>query len=221
MKFFSILLFFTIIYTGLNAQNCTTMWPYLYPDFQEGTIYFVNGQQSVQKVNIHVIKSTLHFLDQNDIKEAITKDVILVEIGNNVFYSKNGQMMKVLKSNDKGFVALVQEGDLESVLNEGTAAYGASSNSSAVKKLSSIDIGGKTIINHMEIKQNKDSGKELPLIDKYYIATKANVYPAIKSSLEEALPPAKKAELKPFLKKNKIQWKNPESLILLIDFINR
>ncbi len=220
MKIFLLVFAFLSTFVVGNTQNCTTMWPYLYSDFTAGTIYFSTGSKLEAKVNIHVQESALHFLDKDVIKEAASKDVVLVEIGNDRFYSKDGYMMKVLKSNDKGFVGVVQLGDFNSINVEGTSAYGASSNSSSIRKLSSIEIGGKTNTNHMLIKQNKDDGYNVPIVKSYYIVTKGEVYPASKKEVEKRLDKTGKENLKTFLKKNKIQWKNPDSLMLLIDFFN-
>lgn len=203
----------------VSAQKCTTSWPYLYWEFTSGTVYFVSGTKANLQVNIHVERSTLHFLDGEDIKEALANEVVLVEIGQEKYYSYEGYMMKVVGGDEKGFVAVVQLGDVNSVHTEGTAAYGASSNSSAIRKMKSIEVWAKT--NHLQMRKSREEGYDLPLIKKYYLVTNGTVYLASKAGLEEKLEGSERDELKAFLKKTKIGWKNPNDLVKLIDFLNR
>lgn len=196
------------------------MWPYLYPEFKDGTIYTVDGQKFNKKLNIHVLESRLHYLDGNTIMETKSEELLLVEIGEDRFMCVNGRVMKVIGSNERGFVATLILGDFDKIFETG-GAYGSSSSSSATMKLSSVEIGGKNIINHMELRKNKDGGKALSLTTFYFIVTNGNVYPANKGGIEKALSAEDQAAFKLFLKKNKINWKNPQSLMTLLDFFNK
>jgi hypothetical protein len=202
------------------AQECTTMWPYIYPEFKEGTLYLVGGKQLTAQFNVHVQESRLHYLSNGIIKETQSENIVLVKIGEDVFMSVDGKVMKVIGSEERGFVATLILGDFDKLFNS-SGAYGGSSNSSAVMKLSSIEIGGKTIVNHMELKQNKESGTTIPLKYQYYIVTKGKVYLASKKGIDSQLNESEPVEFKKFLKEHKIKWKDPKSLMTLLDFFNK
>lgn len=203
----------------INAQECSTIWPYIYKEFQDGTVYMKGGQKINCKVNIHVRNSTLQYLDGEKIRETKSDDVILVEVNNDKFMSVDGKIMKVLSSNEKGFIAVLTLGDFESIYNTG-GAYGSSSNSSATMKLSSIEIGGETNTNHMELRNNLESGVTIPIEYEYFIVTGGEIYEASRKGIESKLSKERKAQLKTFLKNNKIKWKDSNSLLTLIDFLN-
>lgn len=202
------------------AQECTTMWPYIYPDFKEGTLFMVGGQQLAAKFNVHVQEGRLHYLSDGIIKETQSDQIVLAKIGDDVYMCVEGKVMKVVGNEKRGFVATLILGDFEKLFNS-SGAYGGSSNSSAIMKLSSIEIGGKTIVNHMELKQNKENGQTLPLKYQYYIVTKGKVYSATKSGINSQLSESESVEFKKFLKEHKIKWKDPQSLMSLLDFFNK
>lgn len=205
---------FTIM---LHAQDITTMWPYKYPDFRDGTVYFTDKKTLSAPLNVHLLKSALHFLDNGQIKEVTTSEIVLVQISEDNYYMRNNQLMRVLSGDSTGFVAELLLADFDALAESG-GAYGSSSNVQATRKLSSLEIGGINITNHMELKSNKDNGSLLPLSTKYFIVTSDAVYPATKKGIESQLTGSKKDEFKRFLKENKVQWKRPESLSSLLNF---
>lgn len=204
---------------ALQAQNITTMWPYKYSDFRNGTVYFVNKRTLSAPVNVHLLKSSLHYLDKDQIKEVTTSEIVLVKIGEDNYYMRDNQLMLVISGDSTGFVAELLLADF-GALTESGGAYGSSSNVQATRKLSSLEIGGISITNHMELKSNKDGGSLLPLRKKYFIVTPDAVYPATKKGIESQLPEKRKDEFERFLKKNKVSWRRPESLSVLLKFFN-
>ncbi|MEG0519366.1 MAG: hypothetical protein RR555_10965 [Bacteroidales bacterium] len=195
------------------------MWPYVYQEFMNGIIYTVDGHKFSKKVNIHVRKSTLQYIDGENIKETINDDILFVTIGNDQYMPVSGKIMKVVGSKEKGFVATLILADFSSIHATG-GAYGSSSNSSSTMKLSSIEIGGETKTNHMDLKNNKESGVTLNLVYSYYIVTNSNIYEATRKGIETKLPQERKVHFKAYLKSHNIQWKVPASLLPLIDFLN-
>lgn len=220
-KIFSSLLFLCLFYLTLYSQEATTTWPYLYNNFKPGVIYFTNGSKQESLVNVHILNSKLHYLDQESIKEAFSKNIMVVTIGGEQFYIRDNKMLKVVASNEQGFIGEWAEADMASLSSGATAAYGASANSMAIRKLSSVE-GGTSIatVTHMQLKNEKENGQILPIQTSFYIVTKGQVYPANRKQLEKTLPEDKGKELKSFLKKEKISWKDPESLMKLVSFIN-
>jgi hypothetical protein len=205
--------------TALQAQNITTMWPYKYSDFRNGTVYFVNKRTLSAPFNVHLLKSSLHYLDNGQVREVTTSDIVLVLIDEDQYYMRNNQLMRVLSGDSIGFVAELVLADFDALIESG-GAYGSSSNVQATRKLSSLEIGGINITNHMELKSNKDSGLLLPVETKYFIVTRDAVYPATKRGISSQLSDDKKDAFNRFLKKNKVNWRRPETLHVLLDFFN-
>ena len=203
---------------GLKAQECSTAWPYLYPSFQEGTIYMAGGTKIVQQVNVHVLHGRLHYLDNGLVKEALSKDILLIQIGEDKYMAVEGNIMKVVASEERGFVASHQVGDFDK-LRESGGAYGTSTTNSATQKLTSLDIAGKVNQNHMEMWESRHNGELLDLVNTYYLVTPQKVWKATKKSINDALDADGKAAFKAWLKSHKIKWNNPDSLLTLLDFV--
>jgi len=219
MKKIALYLIVLCLTTALHAQNITTMWPYKYSDFRDGTVYFANKRTLVAPLNVHLLKSSLHYLDNGQIREATTSDIVLVLIDEDQYFVLNNQLMRVLSGDSTGFVAELVLADFDA-LTESGGAYGSSLNVQATRKLSSLEIGGINITNHMELKSNKDGGSLLPVETKYFIVTPDAVYPATKRGISSQLSDDKKDAFNRFLKKNKVNWRRPETLHVLLDFFN-
>lgn len=203
----------------LNAQNYepTSTWPYIYPEFTEGTLSFNVSGEREGLYNIHILEDRLHFIDGEIIREASPDDVYSVKIGNEIYLNAGGTMMKVLAQSEAGVV--LQETIVDKVkLNSSGAAYGASSNSMATRSLSSLErTGSMTNINHMELKNARNDGEILPVARKIYLMSGGKLMLASRKDVTEAVgAPAMKA----FLKTHKIKWKDPQSLLLVVDFLS-
>ena len=182
----------------------TSTWPYIYSDFMDGTLHQSTGGDMEGKFNIHLLESRLHFIEGNLVKEASPADVYSVKIGQDIFVNAGGTMQ-------------LTEIDVTR-LNETGGAYGSSSNSMATTALSSIEnVGGiGARVNHMEMKNSKNEGKILPVITKLYIVTGNKVIFATKKDVSEA---SDKEAFKSFQKEHKIKWRDPQSLLQVVDFL--
>ncbi len=201
------------------AQQCSTSWPYLYDDFKAGELYFSTGSIVYLDMNVHLAKGSLHYIDEeNIIREPEKKNLLFAKIGNEKFMIVSGCVMKVLEERDNGFIAAYYTADFQAS-NESGGAYGASSNSSATTKLTSVNVAGVNQ-NIMNLKREKSSGTLAPIKTKYYIITMGKVLEADKKEVEANLGGDKLSGFKTFLKKNKIRWKEPSSLVLVIDYLN-
>lgn len=127
-------------------------------------------------------------------------------------------MLKVMAKSDKAIV--VEEFNIDfAALNATGGAYGSSSTSAGTTAFSSLEgIGGtRTNMNHMELKNNKDNGKELPLIKKNYIFVKGQkIFCSKKDVLALSVD---RDAVKSFLKANKIKFNDPQSVLILGDFL--
>ena len=218
-KPFFIFILMMIISSTAYTQEVTTNWPYIYNDFTKGTVYYSGGEKTEALMNIHLLRSKLHYLDKETIKEAKSEEILIVEIGADKYFAFNDQMLKVISGTQTSFLGELTYADLSS-LNESGGAYGSSSNSMATKKLSSVDMrfAGNFVTNHIELKNSKDNGTLLLVSKKYYIVSNGDIYLATQKGINSKLSADKKIEFEAFIKKNKIKWKTPESLIVLLEF---
>lgn len=205
----------------MSAQNHkpTTTWPYLYADFQPGELKKTTGAPIEGTYNIHIYQGTLHFIEDGMIREVLSSQVFSLKIGMDYYANVGGTMMKVLARSDNGFIAQETLADI-AALNSTGGAYGSSSNSISTQALSSLEgIGGsRSNMNHMELKNSKDEGQVLPVKDKLYLVMDHAVVFAAKKDVTELYGIDKKA-VNAFIKENQIKWKDPQSLIVLLDYL--
>ena len=205
----------------MSAQNHkpTTTWPYLYADFQPGELKKTTGAPIEGTYNIHIYQGTLLFNEDGMIREVLSSQVFSLKIGMDYYANVGGTMMKVLARSDNGFIAQETLADI-AALNSTGGAYGSSSNSISTQALSSLEgIGGsRSNMNHMELKNSKDEGQVLPVKDKLYLVMDHAVVFAAKKDVTELYGIDKKA-VNAFIKENQIKWKDPQSLIVLLDYL--
>lgn len=201
------------------AQEYSTAWPYLYNEFTPGEVLTLKGSKLEYPMNIHILHGRLHFIEEGMIKEAASKDIVRVKIGEDEFLSVDQDVMKIVARGEKGLVVAHLLGDFEK-LNEAGGAYGSSTTSSATRRLTSIEVQGKVNQNHMELREGRHNGELVDLTTTYYIIIPGmDKIPATKRGVEEAIGPDRKADFKAWLKANKIKWNKPESVVNVIAFI--
>ncbi len=220
-RLYALLLFFAGLLSGgmLRAQDPTTTWPYLWHDFREATVYLQGGTTVVQKVNVHLARCAMHYIDERGvICLADLSPVVMVQAGDDILLPVSGRMMQVVAQNDRGCIALERKGDF-AALSETGGAYGMGSATSATDRRSSLERDGQVNMNHMLILSERESGDFLPVVQKYYVVMPTFSAPASRAEFERSLSQAKYAEYKQWIKKNKVRWNKPESLLQLVDFL--
>lgn len=221
-KFFVILAALCLAAGSAAAQQRpTTTWPYLYPEFRDGVIYMLGGQKIFHRLNVHLMKGRLHYIDNDIIKEAQAGEIFYVEIGPepDKFMVVNGDMMRVEAESPEGFVACRITGDFESLMT-GTGAYGMTANTEAIQQYSSLNVRPGVNTNHMLLHQEKAEGQEFDLVEELYLVTGDNVIRAYRKDVERTLDKERKAAFKAFLKEHKVKWKEPQSLLQVIGFLS-
>lgn len=204
---------------NVSAQNPTSTWPYLFPDFRPGQVALKDGGIKPYSVNIHLRRGQLHYLDDKGlIREADLMDVEAMEVDGERFLNAGGTMMKVAAMSEKGCIAVEILGDFDA-LSESGGAYGMSSTTSATRKLSSIETDSQINQNHMLLLESKNEGMELDLKTRYFFVYPFHCFPATRKEVEKQLPPEKEKEWKSWLKAHKIKWNRPEDLLLVLDFL--
>lgn len=204
---------------GISAQSPTTTYPYLYDTFTSGTVVMTDGNRESRQMNVHLRAGRLHYLDNGIIKEAYLTDVAAVEIGNDVYLPVFTSVMKVVAKNDNGCVVLQQLGDFEGAIS-GSGAYGTSASSSATMKLTSVQNDSQVNQNFMNVLNEKDQGMDLKIISAYYVVTPKYKVKAAKSDIQASVPADKAASLNAYVKEKKVKWRNPQSLLSIVDFLS-
>ena len=72
---------------------------------------------------------------------------------------------------------------------------------------------------HMEQFQHRESGKKLKIKKEFYVVVDGQAIKASKKEVTEAFGADRADAFKQFLKKNKINWKDEQSLLKLFDFL--
>ena len=206
-----------------GAYTPNTKWPYVYENFTEGTLY--RGKDySVAQFNIHYMGNVLHYISPEDDKIYTAKgnDVDSVVIADKTYMlvdHKDGRkMMEVVAQSGENKAFRLDYVDFDAAMQSSGGAYGSSSNSSATRNLSSLDLGGMNNPKHGLLLQEKNDGKSLVVRSRYYLRIGKFDIEANKKAVEQIVPAEKEEEWKQFLKKNKIKWKKPESLLQVLEF---
>lgn len=206
---------------GLFAQEPTTNWPYLFPEFSSGFVSLLDGSTKPYNINIHLRRGRLHFTDENGIiREANAVDLQGASVGDRVFVNVGGTMMEVVAKSPKGCVAAEQLADYDA-LQETGGAYGVSSTTSATRKLSSIDTDSQINQNYMLLQQSRSEGQMLDIVTRYYLVYPGHQVQASKKEVEKIIPDNRKEQWKAWKKNHKTKWNQPDSLLELLDFLNQ
>lgn len=206
------------------AYTPTTKWPYLYENFQEGVVFFSQGEKTSHlKLNIHLQNATLHHLDGDNIIQVNPSRITKVEIGNDTFIYMNGVLVQVIKSENDHMLVKLVKADFKALTKGGTGAYGMTTEVSATDDLSSFRLGegSTTNLNYSQMKLEQSDGKELPLIKEYYFILGDKIIEATRKDVTKSLTEAGQAQLKAFIKQHKIKWKDESGLIKLLDFYKK
>lgn len=209
---------------SLHAEGYTpsTKWPYWYGEFKEGTVFFSGNQQSKQeRLNVHLLHGTLHYLDGDHIKQSDPRHIERIVIEGDTFWYMEGELVQLIKETDGSCLVKQIRIDKESLVTSQTGAYGMGTSSSAIQQLTSIQLNGISNLSHTQMKLEKSEGKELKLLTTYYLLLNGQPIRATRKDLEKSLSTANRLSFKTFIKQNKIKWKEEASLIQLLDFFNK
>ena len=144
-----------------------------------------------------------------------------VTIGEEQYRRVEGILMAVTPGPDeRHFVAVRHTADLQSV-NETGGAYGVSSATSSTRRITSVDMPGLLKTSHMELLQNRETGKKLSIKSEYFIVIDGKAVKANRRAVSEAIGRERATEFKQFLKNNKINWKKEESLLKVVEFLDK
>lgn len=222
MKRFFILMFVSLFCGAAAAQDYTPTvnWPYVNPDFYDGVLRQMGNKLSKARFNVHLGQGALHILTDGEIAEAAITDVLSVTIGDEEFTNVGGKMMKVLAQSEKGFVVEERLADYSAVVrNDG--AYGGSNSNSAKGFSYDENYGNYSYLitnNYEDLLSQKDDAEELPTTVQRYIVINGLPTLAIRKNVA-AMDGVDKKAFSEFLKTEKINWKDPQDMLKVIDYI--
>lgn len=200
----------------------TTMWPYLYEDFVDGTVYFSKEQKTMHlKLNVHLQNCTLHYLEGDKVMQADPRNVEMIQLGDVSFIYMNGELVRFIKAEEGVALVKLVKADLDELNKNTHGAYGMSTTTSSVNQIVSIGALGVSNLIYTRMRQERKEGKDLPLIEKYYFIFGDKIVEATRKEVEKSLGDNGKTKLKAFLKQNKIKWKEEASLIKLLEFFHQ
>ena len=223
MKKFLIMCAGTLVAVAAFAQEPTTNWPYLYPEFKEGEL---NVRSKTEKAlfNIHLDLGALHYVEDGRIKEANILNATTLVIGNDVFRNVAGKMLKVLARALGGYIVEETRATYSAVVrNDG--AYGTTALNSTTTKTFLYNENAINQYNgylmtdvYKDLLAMRDDAEKLPVRKNLYIVIGMDQIPADKKSVASLSGLDKKA-LKAFLKSEKIDWNEIGDLVKVIDYI--
>lgn len=223
MKKFLFMCAGTLMAVAAFAQEPTTNWPYLYPEFKEGEL---NVRSKVEKAlfNIHLDLGALHYVEDGRIKEANVLNATTLLIGNDVFRNVAGKMLKVLARAQGGYIVEETRATYSAVVrNDG--AYGTTALNSTTTKTFLYNENAINQYNgylmtdvYKDLLAMRDDAEKLPVRKNLYIVIGMDQIPADKKSVASLSGLDKKA-LKAFLKSEKIDWNEIGDLVKVIDYI--
>lgn len=205
-----------------HAWEPTTMWPYLFEDFTDASLCFTSGDTGKARVNIHLLRNDLHYLNGSKIytpdnQNEVSRIVLLSD--STTFVRCENYFVEVLGETAQAIVGRRTNGDFDRLLQK-PGAYGTSSSTSAVDNLSSLQIGGVSNLNYDLIRVERENSETLPLSVRFCFVIEGTIYNANKRTISKLLPKEDRKEFNAFLKKNKVKWNRVEGLQQVLEYIS-
>ena len=209
--------------TSAQDYTPTVTWPYVNPDFFDGEITFSNGKVSKSKLNVHLGQGTLHFIDNKGmISETSTVGAVLIKIGEDEYNATTGKLMKILAKTETGLI-LEERLANYSAITRNDGAYGGNSASYAQGHSYDENYGnyGYLVTNvYEDLYAQKEYGEELPVVVNRFFSIDGNLVPAQKKNVSSLEGLDKKA-FAAFLKEEKIDWKKPQDLLKVLQYVEQ
>lgn len=202
-----------------QSYEPTTTWPYLFSDFQDGNLFSTKGDVLVRKLNIHLLNSTIHYLENDKIIEVNNSDIYKVQIDNKIFVNVNNDFCLIECKKGDYLMVVLNKADL-SALDTETGAYGIGATTAATNKMSNLQVAGISNLNYSQMLLDKDDGKVLPVSKFIYFVNNGKSILAKKNELQKKMNANLFDEFNSFLKSNKIKWSSKDDLETVLQYLN-
>lgn len=196
-------------------------WPYLLEEFTSGGVHTSGGANLNDGwYNVSVVDGSLHYINDGRIMAADMRQVQYVRIGETLFVNRLGRLAEVVS--EEGNCALLRftAVDMER-LAKSDIGYGVSSAVASTQNINNLGLAGATV--SMELQAaiaGSKTGNVLPVRVSYGFLLGARQIEASKSDVL-ALPGLDQAAAKAFFKQEKINWRKPESLVKVLEYLAR
>lgn len=196
-------------------------WPFLYEEFQPGTVRTRDGSLTENRYNIAIHDGTLMFVnDEKIIMRADMTRVFTAKVGTDVYVNIGGRMYQVLSELDCGNVVLGSEIDVDQQ-NKVSIGYGISSSTASAQGVSLLMDGRFDAVNKslQQTEMDKYRGEILPMKQVRYLQIGLRLIPATRQEILH-LPGIDKKKATAFFKQEKIKWTETASLEKVLVFVN-
>jgi hypothetical protein len=204
-----------IVKAGNNIKESISLNDqYVYPQFKDGAVYFLEGSVSNVKLNYNKLFREMQYIDAKGDTLAIANGnmVKMVVIDTDTYYFSDDYLKLVSGNND--FKLAVRQ-SLIIADRQKLGGYDSRSSSSAITSISSIPDGARQI----PLKVNEDLlfSRE----ERFYIGDKYNHFlPINKKNLLELFGKYED-ELKQYLKEQKPSFNKKDDMVKLVEFLEK
>ena len=223
MKRIFLILFFIINILLVKAQDYipTVNWPYVNPDFYQGEARKTDNSIYRARFNIHLGQGRLHMVDNDGIiGEIFIDDLLSVQIANKEYLNIGGKLLRILERSDNGYIVEETLANYSAVARRDGAFGSGNANSSQSFSYDENYGNYSHLLTNVydDLYSQKEYGEELPIIVNHYLVFNGILTTATKKSVEK-IDGIDKRAFATFLKSEKINWKDPQDLLKIIDFI--
>lgn len=187
---------------------------YLYPQFTDGKAISINGITTLSKFNYNLLTGEVEFIDANKDTLAIAdmKMIKTIAIGDDLyFYNNQGEfLLKMVETYNTTSLLKEQKYQLTNMKTKG--AMGTQSNSQAPSNAPNLYNDG--VLQPL----TSDGTMEFSVKTYYYFVGKDNRFFLVNKSNLMKMYADSKGELSKYLKENKINFKNEESVKKVLSF---
>jgi hypothetical protein len=184
---------------------------YRYPSFNEGTVYMKNGDQTIVRMNYHMLNEEMQFISTNGDTFALADPFSLkfIVLDSGMYYYSDGYL-EVIHNHD--VLKLARKLRLN-VRTEKIGAYGQASPSGSIRTPNRLILGnmGKDLTINQDLLIQKDYSY-------YWVDKYTTVLKATKANLLKLLPADKKLSIDEYLKNNKIDFNKEADLKKLLQY---
>lgn len=182
---------------------------FLYPEFQDAKIRQSFGRKVEAKANIYLKDASLVYMENGKIMRAFTKGIFGVTFGDSVEFVKvDSVMARVVAKKDYNYLLCKTTVNMTRYREEESGGAGMD-----FFEMSDFNV----FMNMNEDKRDDDLG--IPLMDKYYFSIQGTIIPANESDFKPFVRKEKQADFKELMKDRFWSWRDPKSLVQLLEYL--
>lgn len=187
-------------------------------DFQLGKVVFKDGTSSQENLNYHLPSNRICYINEQNEPFVLVelRDILMISYGNRTFVPVNNvSVAELLKTFSDGSRLLLQRQAKTEVGDDNSGAYGASTVTSSVVKLTSLRLEGHT--SNFEVADDKS----LVIREKFTLTMNGKNYTISKLKSLKKIYPSKWKAIEGYAAQNKPNLKNQQDLITLLEFCTK